>query len=204
MWLALCDCYDWGAGELQLSLRNDQYSLQIRCERKFVEALQLAPMPKGMKPLTGGEFAQSTSQSGSLLWCMITKQVLALTTVDAKTAWSFFVRGEALLQLSFVFDEGGSLAHLVGMDVEVMVGVIKLLLRSMNSRQLLAVAVYISGASCDSHRAVLLVSNSRIIYYDPAGDHSSQATHHRLRGLFITSYLRRYFESESCTDFSSV
>jgi hypothetical protein len=144
MWLALCDCHDWGTGELQLALRNDQYSLQIRCERKFVEALQLVPMPKGMKLLTGGEFAHSASQSGSLLWGMISKRAVALTTVDAKSAWSFFVRGEALLQLSFAFDEGGSLTPLVGMDVEVMAGVIKLISRSMNSRQLLAVAVYIT------------------------------------------------------------
>jgi hypothetical protein len=67
-----------------------------------------------------------------------------LASTDAKSGWQSFVQEAALLQLSFVFDEDGNLAPLVGMDVEVMVGVAKLLSRSMNSRQLLAVAVYIA------------------------------------------------------------
>jgi hypothetical protein len=204
LWLAICDSTDWKIDVLQLALRDEEYPRQALCERRLVEVLQRASTPRGMVPMTGGEFAGSTTQSGKLLWEMILECSSTLSTDDARASWACFRQGDALMQLTFTFDDEGTHSAARNADAGRMIKMIKLISRSLSPRQMLVVVVYIDGGRCEPHRAVMLVGLTEIIYYDPAGSQPSQARHHELRGKYIVGYLRRTLGSESDTSFSSV
>jgi hypothetical protein len=107
------------------------------------------------------------------------------------------------MQSSFVFRDEGGTSILVDADVDIMMGVIKLLMKMLLGRQMLVVPVYISGAGCESHRAMLLVGSSDVTYYDPSGGGLGQSIHHRERGAHILTALRDCFDNFSGTTFSS-
>jgi hypothetical protein len=55
LFLSLIDCQDWETGVMQLCLRSESYSDQMKAECKLVEALQHGPTPYGVHPMTGME-----------------------------------------------------------------------------------------------------------------------------------------------------
>jgi hypothetical protein len=127
-----------------------------------------------------------------------------LSTPEAITAWSCFLLGEALLQLSFVFKDEGTTSLEVDADVEIMVDVVKQVSKMLDTRQMLVVSIYVDGAGCEPHRAIMLLGTSDVVYYDPSGNDVSQSDHHRLRSTHIRGFLRRTFGVDFGTSFSDV
>jgi hypothetical protein len=127
------------------------------------------------------------------LWGMVSSRVENLITPIAIQAWSCFADNQALLQLSFVFNEEGGCMDDVVADATAMAGIVKLLMRTLIGRQMIVMPIYISGAGCEPHRAILLVGNVEVVYYDPSGAENRE--HHCLRGSFILTFLQEHFGS---------
>jgi hypothetical protein len=199
LFLSLIDCQDWETGVMQLCLRSENYLDQMKAECKLVEALQHGPTPYGVHPMTGKEFQRADD-----LWQLVMVRSSGLSTPEAITAWSCFLLGEALLQLSFVFGDEGATSAEVDADVEAMVDVVKQVSKLLDARQMLVVSIYVSGAGCEPHRAIMLLGTSAVVYYDPSGNADSQSDHHRLRSTHIRSYLRQKFGVDFGTSFSDV
>jgi hypothetical protein len=199
LFLSLIDCQDWETGTMQLCLRSESYSDQMKAECKLVEALQHGPTPYGVHPMTGKEAQREVD-----LWQMVMECSSRLSTPEAITAWSCFLQGEALLQLSFVFKDEGTTSLEVDADVEIMVNIVKQVSKMLDTRQMLVVSIYVDGAGCEPHRAIMLLGTSDVVYYDPSGNDVSQSDHHRLRSTHIRGFLRRTFGVDFGTSFSDV
>jgi hypothetical protein len=173
----------------------------------MVKALQHGKTTEGAHPITGKEFDVGLSQTGKAnsttakLWDMIKRRAGCLRTTIAREAWACFLGGDALMQLSFVFGDDGKTSSLGDADVDIVIGVIKLIMKMLRGRQMLVVPVYINGAGCEPHRAVMLVSSSEVVYYDPSS--ANQADHHQRRGSHIVNVLRSRFDHYLGTTFSS-
>jgi hypothetical protein len=188
--LATIDCKDWKTGVSQICLRSTEYSKQMECEHSFVVGLQQAETRLGAHPMCGKEFDPESD-----LWAMVLSRVESLFTPIAIQAWSCFAENQALLQLSFVFgEEGGCVDEVVAVaDATVMIGIVKLLMGTLIGRQMIVMPVYINGAGCDPHRAILLVGSVEVVYYDPSG--AEYREHHCLRGAFVMAFLQEHFGS---------
>jgi hypothetical protein len=186
--LATIDCIDWKTRISQICLRSTEYSKQMQCEHSFVVGLQQAETRLGAHPMCGKEFDPESD-----LWAMMLSRVKSLSTPIAIQAWSCFADNQALLQLSFVFGEEGGCIDEVVADATVMVGIVKLLMRTLIGRQMIVMPVYINGAGCDPHRAILLVGNEEVVYYDPSG--AEYREHHCLRGALVMAFLQEHFGS---------
>jgi hypothetical protein len=211
LFLSLIDCQEPAAEELQVRLRNESYSLQMYSEVKVVEALQHAPTSYGDHPLTGSEFRVEECVSNRALdpeivalWDEVDVRVALLKTAVATVAWSCFLRKEALLQLSFDFGPQGEVSDLVKTDVDAMAETIKQMAKMLAIGQMLAVSVYIDGASCEPHRAILLVNADSVVYYDPSGSASSHSRHHAMRSRYTIDFLCENFGADSDVEFTAM
>ena len=108
------------------------------------------------------------------------------------------------MQLSFVFKEEGTTSLEIDADVEVMVDIVKQVSKMLDAGQMLVVSIYVDGAGCEPHRAVMLLGTTKVVYYDPSGNDESQSDHHRLRSTHIRGFLRRTFGVDFGTSFSDV
>jgi hypothetical protein len=211
LFLSLIDCQEQEGGELQVCLRNESYPVQMYSEVKVVEALQHTPSPYGDHPLTGGEYRvdecvsnRTSNPEVMALWDEVEVRVAHLKTAVATVAWSCFLRKEALLQLSFDFGPQGEVSDLVKTDVDAMVEIIKQMAKMLAIGQMLAVSVYIDGATCEPHRSILLVSADSVVYYDPPGSASSHSRHHAMRSRYIIDFLCENFGADSDVEFTAM
>ena len=81
LFLSLIDCKDWETSVMQLCLRRESYSDQMKAECKLVEALQHGPTPYGAHPMTGME-----AQREGDLWQMVMECASRLVTPEATSA----------------------------------------------------------------------------------------------------------------------